>query len=85
MASAVVVCVCGALQVRDGSSYSQETRRIILSLEKIRKVAPNGKEVLNNINLGMYLVSTRSWLLVAFQRPVRCQVSYVICHVSRKV
>jgi hypothetical protein len=27
-----------------------------VSLEKIRKVAPNGKEVLNNINLGMYLV-----------------------------
>eukprot|EP00775_Hariotina_reticulata_P003964 gene3964-4217_t len=42
-------------EVREGSSYSQETRRIILSLEKIRKVAPNGKEVLNNINLGMYL------------------------------
>ncbi|KAF6262858.1 P-loop containing nucleoside triphosphate hydrolase protein [Scenedesmus sp. NREL 46B-D3] len=42
-------------EVRDGSSYSQETRKIILSLEKIRKVAPNGKEVLNNVNLGMYL------------------------------
>jgi hypothetical protein len=39
-------------EVRDGASYSQETRKIILSLEKIRKVAPNGKEVLNNISLG---------------------------------
>eukprot|EP00878_Enallax_costatus_P012543 GHUV01013101.1.p1 GENE.GHUV01013101.1~~GHUV01013101.1.p1 ORF type:complete len:490 (+),score=183.87 GHUV01013101.1:265-1734(+) len=42
-------------EVREGTSYSQETRRIILSLEKIRKVAPNGKEVLNNVSLGMYL------------------------------
>lgn len=42
-------------EVREGSSYSQETRRIILSLQRIRKVAPNGKEVLNNVSLGMYL------------------------------
>jgi len=42
-------------QVRQGASYSQETRKIILSLERIRKVAPNGKEVLNNVSLGMYL------------------------------
>jgi ATPase subunit of ABC transporter with duplicated ATPase domains len=41
--------------VREGSSYSQETRKIILGLEKIRKVSPSGKEILNNINLGMYL------------------------------
>lgn len=39
-------------QVREGSSYSQETRKIILSLERIRKVAPNGKEVLSNVSLG---------------------------------
>lgn len=42
-------------EVRQGASYSQETRKIILSLERIRKVAPNGKEVLNNVSLGMYL------------------------------
>jgi ABC-type multidrug transport system fused ATPase/permease subunit len=42
-------------EVRDGSAYSQETRKIILSLEKIRKVSPSGKELLKNINLGMYL------------------------------
>lgn len=41
--------------MRQGASYSQETRKIILSLERIRKVAPNGKEVLNNVSLGMYL------------------------------
>lgn len=39
-------------QVREGSSYSQETRKIILSLERIRKVAPNGKEVLKDVSLG---------------------------------
>ncbi len=48
--------VCAG-EVRDGSSYSTETRRIILSLDRIRKVAPGGKEVLKNISLGMYLVS----------------------------
>jgi ABC-type polysaccharide/polyol phosphate transport system ATPase subunit len=41
--------------VREGGSYSQETRKIILSLERIRKVAPNGKEVLKDVSLGMYL------------------------------
>lgn len=41
--------------VRDGGAYTQETRKIILSLDKIRKVTPTGKELLKNINLGMYL------------------------------
>lgn len=46
-------CASGVvLQVREGASYTQETRKIILSLERIRKVAPNGKEVLNNVSLG---------------------------------
>lgn len=40
-----------------------------VSLEKIRKVAPNGKEVLNNINLGMYLVSHARG--VRFTKPCR--------------
>ena len=43
--------------VRQGSAYTQETRKIILSLEKIRKVTPAGKEILKNVGLGMYLVS----------------------------
>mmetsp|Transcript_38442 Transcript_38442/g.114036 ORF Transcript_38442/g.114036 Transcript_38442/m.114036 type:complete len:670 (-) Transcript_38442:645-2654(-) len=42
-------------QVKSGGAYKEETRKIILSLDKIRKVAPNGKELLKNINLGMYL------------------------------
>jgi len=41
--------------VRQGGAYKEETRKIILSLEKIRKVTPTGKEILKNINLGMYL------------------------------
>ncbi|KAF5834104.1 putative ATP-binding component of ABC transporter [Dunaliella salina] len=41
--------------VKSGAAYSQETRRIILSLDKVSKVTPQGKELLKNINLGMYL------------------------------
>lgn len=41
--------------VRDGSAYSQETRKIILSLDRVSKVAPNGKQILKNVGLGMYL------------------------------
>lgn len=41
--------------MREGSAYTQETRKIILGLEKVRKVTPTGKEILKNINLGMYL------------------------------
>uniref|UniRef100_A0A7S0RSR6 ABC transporter domain-containing protein n=1 Tax=Chlamydomonas leiostraca TaxID=1034604 RepID=A0A7S0RSR6_9CHLO len=39
----------------DRAAYGQETRKIILSLDKIRKVTPQSKEILKNINLGMYL------------------------------
>jgi len=42
-------------EVRDGSAYSQETRKIILSLSRVSKVAPNGKQILKNVGLGMYL------------------------------
>lgn len=37
------------------SAYSQETRKIILSLSRVSKVAPNGKQILKNVGLGMYL------------------------------
>ncbi|KAG1680356.1 hypothetical protein FOA52_015446 [Chlamydomonas sp. UWO 241] len=42
-------------QVKTGNAYKEETRKIILSLDKIRKTTPTGKEILKNINLGMYL------------------------------
>ena len=42
-------------KVNEGSAYQTETRKIILSLGKVRKVTPNGKELIKNINLGMYL------------------------------
>jgi ATPase subunit of ABC transporter with duplicated ATPase domains len=42
-------------KVKEGSAYQTETRKIILSLAKVRKVTPNGKELIRNINLGMYL------------------------------
>jgi len=41
--------------VKSGAAYSQETRKIILSLDRVSKVTPQGKELLKNINLGMYL------------------------------
>lgn len=41
--------------VRQGGAYSQETRKIILGLDKITKRTSNGKELLKNINIGMYL------------------------------
>ncbi|KAG2486629.1 hypothetical protein HYH03_014686 [Edaphochlamys debaryana] len=41
--------------VRSGSAYKEETRKIILSLERVRKVAPGGKELLKGVSLGMYL------------------------------
>lgn len=42
-------------KVKEGSAYQTETRKIILSLRKVRKVTDTGKELLRNINLGMYL------------------------------
>jgi hypothetical protein len=39
-------------KVKEGSAYQTETRKIILSLGKVRKVTPNGKELIKNINLG---------------------------------
>ncbi|KAL2612599.1 hypothetical protein R1flu_024291 [Riccia fluitans] len=45
----------GAGVAEKGTPYENETRRIILSLRNIRKVTPMGKEILKNINVGMYL------------------------------
>ncbi|KAG2434937.1 hypothetical protein HYH02_012134 [Chlamydomonas schloesseri] len=42
-------------EVRQGGAYKEETRKIILSMEKVRKLAPNGKELLKGVSLGMYL------------------------------
>lgn len=36
------------------SAYATETRKIILSVHKLKKVTPMGKELLKNISLGMY-------------------------------
>jgi len=42
-------------EVKEGSAYTQETRRTILTMHKVSKRAPNGKEILKNVSLGMYL------------------------------
>lgn len=36
------------------AAYEQETRKIVLSLERATKVAPNGKQILSNVDLGMH-------------------------------
>ena len=41
-------------EVKEGSAYQTETRKIILSMSKVRKVTPNGKELIKNITLTFY-------------------------------
>lgn len=38
-----------------GRAYEYETKRIILSVSHLRKVTQTGREILKNINIGMYL------------------------------
>lgn len=42
-------------EVREGGAYSQETRDVILSLDRANKTAPNGKQILKNVGVAMYL------------------------------
>ena len=42
-------------EVASGSAYQMETRKIILSLSKVTKRTPQGKELLKDVSLGMYL------------------------------
>ena len=42
-------------EVASGSAYQTETRKIILSLSKVTKRTPQGKELLKDVSLGMYL------------------------------
>mmetsp|Transcript_19916 Transcript_19916/g.43567 ORF Transcript_19916/g.43567 Transcript_19916/m.43567 type:complete len:675 (-) Transcript_19916:182-2206(-) len=42
-------------EVKEGSAYATETRKTILTMQKVGKVAPSGKQILKNISLGMYL------------------------------
>ena len=37
------------------SAYQTETRKIILSLSNVTKRTPQGKELLKDVSLGMYL------------------------------
>lgn len=36
------------------AAYKEETRTTILQLDRVSKMAPNGKQVLKDIGLGMY-------------------------------
>ncbi|XP_024526684.1 uncharacterized protein LOC9652383 [Selaginella moellendorffii] len=42
-------------QSPSSSAYAKETRRVVFSLQNVGKVTPMGKQILKNINLGMYM------------------------------
>jgi energy-dependent translational throttle protein EttA len=41
--------------VREGAAYGQETRKTILTMNRVSKVTPTGKTLLSNVSLGYYL------------------------------
>ena len=41
--------------MKEGAAYAQETRKTILTMQKVSKSAPNGKVLLKNVSLGIYL------------------------------
>lgn len=40
---------------KDGAAYQSETRRVILSLDRVCKTTPTGKPLLKDISVGLYL------------------------------
>jgi ATPase subunit of ABC transporter with duplicated ATPase domains len=42
-------------EVKEGAAYAQETRRTILTMNKLTKSTPTGKQLLKNVSLGIYL------------------------------
>ncbi len=56
------------------TAYEQETRKIILSLEDVTKVAPNGKQILNKVGLGKLRVCQLMSGCSCADRPCPLQV-----------
>ncbi len=52
------------------AAYEQETRKIILSMDKVSKVSPQGKPILNGVGLGAF---THIWMTLMLQvtLPIR--------------
>lgn len=52
------------------AAYEQETRKIILSMDKVSKVSPQGKPILNGVGLGAF---THPWMTLILQvtLPIR--------------
>ena len=42
-------------EVKEGAAYAQETRKTILTMNRLNKVTPNGKVLLKSVSLGIYL------------------------------
>jgi energy-dependent translational throttle protein EttA len=42
-------------EVKEGAAYAQETRKTILTMQKLNKVTPQGKQLLKGVSLGIYL------------------------------
>lgn len=51
----VSTCVCKGYCLWYRGAYTQETRDVILSLDRANKTAPNGKQILKNVGVAMYL------------------------------
>lgn len=51
----MVLTVCNVCRFLYRGAYTQETRDIILSLDRANKTAPNGKQILKNVGVAMYL------------------------------
>ena len=47
--------VCKGYRLWYRGAYTQETRDVILSLDRANKTAPNGKQILKNVGVAMYL------------------------------
>ena len=47
--------VCTGFASGYRGAYTQETRDVILSLDRANKTAPNGKQILKNVGVAMYL------------------------------
>lgn len=45
----------GRAPKREGAAYEQETRKIILTLDRATKATPAGKKLLDNVSVSMYL------------------------------
>ena len=77
--------MCALLHFR--GAYTQETRDVILSLDRANKTAPNGKQILKNVGVAMYLGAKIGFLgqngssptVTASRYLISCKRPYNLC------